>query len=373
MNAHALAVSAPPPVATAKPQQAPLAPAAPVVIRLDQVTRTFRPKGGAPVTALDAVSLAVREGEVVGVIGRSGAGKSTLVRIVNGLESPSAGRVEVGGVAIATLPAHAARVARRSIGMVFQHFNLLASRTAAGNIALPLEIAGAPPGEIAARVDELLGLVGLTAQRERYPAELSGGQKQRVGIARALATRPKVLLCDEATSALDPETTQQILQLLGRIRNELRLSIVLITHEMAVVKAIADSVAVIESGRIVEQGRTADVFARPRHAATRSLLRSADDLPASLRARLRSEPQNGGRAVIRVVFAGEQAGEPVLSRLARVVDIDINILAGQLEEIGGAPFGTLLIAVPSADVTLRAVVAALARLELAAEVVGYVA
>lgn len=298
------------------------------------------------------------------------------MRLINGLDRPSAGTVTVGGVEISALRERDARAARRQIGMVFQHFNLLSSRTAADNIALPLEIAGTSRAEIGPRVDELLGLVGLAEQRDRYPSELSGGQKQRVGVARALATRPKVLLCDEATSALDPETTQQILSLLRRIRDELDLTIVLITHEMSVVKAIADRVAVLDEGRVVEEGSTFELFARPKHATTRRFVGTVTGaaLPESLQERISRVPITGrNRAVLRITFAGTQADEPVLSRISRVVNIDLNILSGQIEEIGGRPFGTLVVAVPGDLVTVNAVTAALTRLELTVEVLGYVA
>ncbi|HZW48447.1 MAG TPA: ATP-binding cassette domain-containing protein, partial [Microvirga sp.] len=210
-----------------------LIPAEPIV-RLEKISKTFPGRDGQPVTALREIDLAVPQGSILGVIGRSGAGKSTLIRLVNGLEKPSSGKVIVDGANIAALPESALRHARRSIGMIFQHFNLLSSRTAADNIALPLEVAGYDKAEIRTRVEELLSLVGLSDKRNRYPSELSGGQKQRVGIARALATKPKVLLSDEATSALDPETTRSILDLLSRINEELGLTILLITHEMAV-------------------------------------------------------------------------------------------------------------------------------------------
>src|SRR6478736_3787627 len=261
-------------------------------------SKVFAGRQGAPVTALQDIDLTVPQGSILGVIGRSGAGKSTLIRLVNGLEKPSSGKVIVDGADIAALPEGALRHARRSIGMIFQHFNLLSSRTAAQNIALPLEVAGYDKAEIRTRVEELLALVGLTDKRNRYPSELSGGQKQRVGIARALATKPKVLLSDEATSALDPETTRSILDLLSRINAELGLTIVLITHEMAVIRSIARDVAVIENGRIVEKGNVFDVFTRPQHEVTRSFL--ADEtgraLPAHVANRLQSEPAEGGQA-----------------------------------------------------------------------------
>jgi D-methionine transport system ATP-binding protein len=346
------------------------------VIVLDHVSKQFVARGrGEPVAALDDVSLQIRAGEIVGIIGRSGAGKSTLVRLINGLEYPTKGTLSVAGTRLADLSERKARDARRNIGMVFQHFNLLSSKTAAQNIALPLRIAGEDKAKTTRRVDELLDLVGLSEQRDRYPAELSGGQKQRVGVARALATAPKVLLCDEATSALDPETTEQILELIARIRREIGVTIVLITHEMAVVKAIADRVAVLEKGRVVEQGETFDVFSAPKHPTTRSFLNtlSSARLPDSIRDALTPQPVGAGRAVIRILFTGPQAEQPVLSRLARTLAIDINIISGQVETVGGRGFGTLVISTPADTASVEAVKAALTRLELNAEVLGYVA
>jgi D-methionine transport system ATP-binding protein len=356
-------------------QATPLASGRAPVIAFEHVTKTFQPRdSAASVTALDDVSLKVPEGEILGIIGRSGAGKSTLVRVINGLEKPTSGRILVDGIALSDLPEASAREARRSIGMVFQHFNLLSSRTAAGNIALPLEIAGASRETIAARTSELLGLVGLTTQRDRYPSELSGGQKQRVGIARALAAKPKVLLCDEATSALDPETTAQILSLLARIRRELGVTIVIITHEMAVVKSIADRVAVLDHGKLVEQGPTFEIFLRPQNAATKAFVNSVTGIgiPEDIRARLIDAPVPGGSAILRILFSGPHAGEPVLSRLTQMTAADINILAGQVDSIAGHPFGTFIVTVPSEPAALSAVRAALAKLELPVEVLGYV-
>ena len=276
---------------------------------------------------------------MLGVIGRSGAGKSTLIRLVNGLEKPTTGRVIVDGADIAVLPETALRHARRSIGMIFQHFNLLSSRTAAENIALPLEVAGFDKAAIHGRVEELLALVGLSDKHNRYPAELSGGQKQRVGIARALATKPKVLLSDEATSALDPETTRSILDLLARINAELGLTIVLITHEMAVIRSIAREVAVIEGGRIVEKGNVFDVFTRPQHEVTRSFL--ADEtgrtLPAYIANRLQTEPTGTGKPSSASAFAA-LTPRTRFWRVSRAnCNIEANILAGSVDEIAGPP------------------------------------
>src|ERR1700690_48603 len=245
------------------------------IIAFANVSKVYPARNeSAQVVALDDIDLQVPEGAIVGVIGKSGAGKSTLIRLINGLERPSSGQVWVNGTDVTTLDERGLRQARRSIGMIFQHFNLLSSRTAFENIALPLEIAGFAKSEIANVVEPLLAMVGLSDKRDRYPAELSGGQKQRVGIARALATKPKVLLSDEATSALDPETTDQILSLLKTINAELKLTILFITHEMMVVKKLADRVAVLEGGRIVEQGTTYEIFANPRHETTKRFVGS---------------------------------------------------------------------------------------------------
>jgi D-methionine transport system ATP-binding protein len=344
------------------------------IVRLEGVGKVFPARrGGTAVAALDGIDLTVARGSVLGVIGRSGAGKSTLIRLVNGLEKPSSGRVIVDGDEISALPERALRDARRSIGMIFQHFNLLSSRTAAQNIALPLEVAGYGKAAIRARVEELLALVGLADKRDRYPAELSGGQKQRVGIARALATKPKVLLSDEATSALDPETTRSILDLLARINAELGLTILLITHEMAVIRSIAREVAVIDNGQIVERGSVYDLFTRPQHPVTRSFLgdEAGRVLPPHLAARLTPEGSARSQAVVRVVFRGPHATDPVLARLARELGIDANILSGSVDEIAGQPFGTLVIGLPQPS--LSPALAFLKQHGLDTEVLGHVA
>lgn len=239
------------------------------LVRLVDVTKSYA-AGDRP--ALDGVSLEVARGEVFGVIGQSGAGKSTLIRLLNGLERPTSGSVLIEGVDLATLGAPALRATRRRIGMIFQNFGLLGAQTVAANIAFPLTLAGVPRAEKDARVATLLERVGLTDHRGKYPAMLSGGQKQRVGIARALATAPDILLCDEATSALDPETTRSMLALLRELNRELGLTIVLITHEMDVVRAVCDRIAVLDAGQLVETGSVEDVFAGARHPATRRML-----------------------------------------------------------------------------------------------------
>ncbi|MFZ1180802.1 MAG: ATP-binding cassette domain-containing protein, partial [Herbaspirillum sp.] len=260
------------------------------MIEIQALTQRFR-SGNSTVEAVRNVDLSIRPGEIFGIIGRSGAGKSTLVRTINLLSRPGSGRVILDGEDMTTLPAAALRAARRRIGMIFQHFNLLSSRTVYDNIALPLELAGLSKAGIAGKVEPLLELVGLTGLQNRYPAQISGGQKQRVGIARALANDPKVLLSDEATSALDPETTRAILELLRRINREMGLTIVLITHQMEVIKMICDRVAVMEAGQVIEQGDVLDVFFRaPRHAVTRALIGDviAHELPKGVLERLRA-------------------------------------------------------------------------------------
>jgi D-methionine transport system ATP-binding protein len=346
------------------------------LIRFDNVTKRFAARRGqAEVRALEGIDLAIPKGAIVGVIGRSGAGKSTLIRLVNGLERPSSGAVVVDGVDVAGLGETGLRDVRRSIGMIFQHFNLLSSRTVFDNVGLPLEIAGASRDEIRRAVEPLLALVGLTDKRDRYPAELSGGQKQRVGIARALATSPKVLLCDEATSALDPETTSSILRLLKRVNDELGVTILLITHEMPVIKEICDRVAVLDGGRVVEEGDVFEVLTKPRHPITASFLASVTgiDLPADVTKALQPEPITGGEAVVRITFTGENATTPVISRLTTTLGIDFNILAGRVERIAGRPYGALVVSLPAEGPGLSAALAALSQIGLGAEVLGYVA
>ncbi|MGI4859206.1 MAG: methionine ABC transporter ATP-binding protein [Janthinobacterium lividum] len=330
------------------------------MIELKNITQRFAgPRG--PIDALHGVNLSIAAGEVFGIIGRSGAGKSTLVRTINLLTRPSEGSVSVAGVELTTLKADALRRARREIGMIFQHFNLLSSRTVFGNIALPLELAGMSKAQIEKTVAPILDLVGLGAQRDRYPAQISGGQKQRVGIARALATQPKVLLSDEATSALDPETTRSILDLLKQINRELGLTVVLITHQMEVIKQICDRVAVLETGRLVETGRVIDVFLQPRHEVTRSMIGDviANELPPALKARIGERLVAGRDHLFRLAFTGEGVGDPVISETIRRFEIDISILHGQVDEIQGQAFGSLAVLASGAPGTVAQAMASL--------------
>jgi D-methionine transport system ATP-binding protein len=258
--------------------------------------------------------------------------------------------------------------------MIFQHFNLLSSRTVAGNVAFPLELFGRPRDELDSEVLPLLELVGLADKRDRYPAELSGGQKQRVGIARALAPHPAVLLCDEATSALDPETTQSILMLLRDIQKRLGLTLVLITHEMAVVKAIADRVAVLDRGEVVEQGTVFDVFTAPRTEVTRTFVRDLveRDLPPRLRERLRSQPTPRSRPVLRMIFTGPSAHSPIVAEVVRRFDVVLNILQANIDEIQGAPYGNMVVEASGGREALEAALRFIGDHGLKAEVLGYV-
>ncbi len=340
------------------------------------LTRVYpRTKASPEVTALVDVDLDVAPGEIYGVIGRSGAGKSTLIRAVNGLEKPTRGTVTVDGVEITALDDAGLRRERRKIGMIFQHFNLVSSRTAHDNVALPLEFAGVDRRTIAARVEPLLELVGLSDKRDRYPVELSGGQKQRVGIARALATDPKVLLCDEATSALDPETTRSILTLLKDVNRGLGVTVLLITHEMDVVKQICDRVGVIEAGRIIEQGPTYDVITRPKTETAKSFLGTLTgrELPPMLAARIRPEREGTRQTLLRLGFTGDTAEEPTIARLSRRFGADVAILQAQVDEIAGKPFGSITVAIDNEHLEDDSIAAFLAEAGVSVERIGHVA
>ncbi|WP_226673493.1 methionine ABC transporter ATP-binding protein [Rossellomorea aquimaris] len=311
------------------------------MIRVQNVTKVFETKNG-PFTALRDVSFEVKKGEIYGVIGFSGAGKSTLVRCLNFLEKPSSGDIYIEGRSLKDQSAIDLRKERHRIGMIFQHFNLFQSRTVAGNIAYPLKLAKWPKDKINERVKELLAFVGLEDKAKHYPDELSGGQKQRVGIARALATSPSILLCDEATSALDPQTTESILNLLKRINAEYGITIVMITHEMGVIREICDKVAVMENGEIVEEGSVFDIFSNPQTSTTRNFVKSVmnDQLPASVLDKLNDSRE--GR-ICRLIFKGDSTGTPILSETAKTFNAHINVLFGQITELQGKPFGNLIV------------------------------
>lgn len=299
--------------------------------------------------ALAGVDLHIRKGEVFGIIGRSGAGKSTLIRMLNLLERPTEGTVQVDGQDITAFSDAQLRTYRHSVGMVFQHFNLLRSRTVLDNVCFPLRLTGLTRDARIARAREVLALVGLSDHLNKYPGQLSGGQQQRVGIARALANRPRLLLCDEATSALDPETTQSILSLLGDINQRLGLTIVLITHSMDVIRAVCDRVAVIEAGRIVEFGDVIEVFLHPQHDATQSLLSESGVDAQGWRAM--ADGLEG--RLLRLSFRGENTSQPVLSRISRELLLDLSILQGSVGRIKDVPVGQLVIAARGPEEGLR--------------------
>ena len=345
------------------------------MIEIRDLTLTYQgPKG--PVHALRDLQLEIASGEVFGIIGRSGAGKSSLVRCMNLLNRPTSGAVIVNGQDLTQLSESELRRARRDIGMVFQHFNLLSSRTVFDNVALPLELADVGKSEIERRVTALLKLVGLDHLADRYPAQISGGQKQRVGIARALASEPKVLLSDEATSALDPETTRSILELLRKVNRELGVTVVLITHQMQVIKQIADRVAVIDGGSIVEIGPVVDVFTRPQQAITKSLIEEIvpQELPASVLARVqqlgRQLPAGSSGRLLRLAYAGESAYQPILSHLIRELGLDLSILHGQIDEIQEQTFGSLAVYASGAAAQIEAAVAHLRASGVQVQVMG---
>ncbi|TCL39127.1 D-methionine transport system ATP-binding protein [Anaerospora hongkongensis] len=345
------------------------------MIKLSGITKTYQGSAG-QVQALKGIDLKIEQGEIFGVIGKSGAGKSTLIRCINMLEQPSTGSVTVDNQELTTMNEQDLRNMRKKIGMIFQHFNLLSSRTVYDNVAFPLELAGKSKAEIAADVLPLLELVGLTDKKDQYPSQLSGGQKQRVGIARALASKPLVLLCDEATSALDPQTTKSILDLLKSINEKLKLTIVLITHEMQVIKEICHHVAVIEGGLIIEQGPVLDIFTKPKSATTREFIRAIInyDLPdIFLDTSFSDTPLPDGNLVLRLSFIGHAAGEPIIAGMIRRFNVDTSILYGNIDHIQSTPFGTLLVELSGEQQNIESALNYLRAKDLGIEVIGYVA
>jgi D-methionine transport system ATP-binding protein len=305
--------------------------------------------GGQQVAALNGIDLKINKGEIFGVIGFSGAGKSSLIRCVNLLERPTSGNVIVDGHNLTSMSVKEVREIKKNIGMVFQHFNLLNSKTVFANVAMPLTLAKVPKDAIKKRVQELLEFVGLSDKADYYPDQLSGGQKQRIGIARALATQPSILLCDEATSALDPQTTSSILQLLKKINNEYNITILIITHEMAVIREICDRVAVIEAGKIIEEGTVFDVFSAPKTQTAKNFVSTVmnDQLPDSIKEII--QKHDGMQRIFRINFVGTTAGQPLLSQLAKQFDIHINVLFGNITELQGTPFGNLIVEFQGSD------------------------
>lgn len=312
------------------------------MIRFEEVTKVYH-SGKNDITALNGINLDIKEGEIFGVIGLSGAGKSSLIRCVNLLERPTSGRVFINNQELTSLSEKEVRKIRHGIGMVFQHFNLLNSKTVFKNVAMPLILAKVPKKQIHERVLELLDFVGLKDQADKYPDQLSGGQKQRIGIARALATNPKILLCDEATSALDPQTTASILDLLKKVNKAYGITILLITHEMEVIRDICDRVAVLEHGKIVEVGTVFEVFSNPATPTARNFVSTVmhDEVPESILKSIAG--QNSERHIYRIVFVGDAASDPLISHISKKFNVDTNILYGQITELQNIPFGNLIV------------------------------
>lgn len=318
------------------------------MIEIKNMGKIFHSANG-PIVALDGIDLVIEDGEIFGIIGLSGAGKSTLVRCINLLERPTSGSVIVDGNDLMKLPQKELLRMRRSIGMIFQGFNLLEQRNVIGNVCYPLEIAGVPKQEARKRAAELIELVGLSDRIKSYPSQLSGGQKQRVAIARALATNPRYLLCDEATSALDPNTTKQILDLIKHINKTMGVTIIVITHEMKVIDSICDRVAVIDKSKIAEVGRVSDVFTNPQSDIAKELI-----LPGNQTAENITEGTK-----LRIVFDGKESTEPVIANLILESGVPINILFADTKDVGGTAVGQMLIQVPDGDRAIERVCACL--------------
>lgn len=325
--------------------------------------------------ALKNVSLTVNHNEIVGVIGKSGAGKSTLIRCVNLLERPTSGTVRVAGQDLTAMSTAALRHARLQMGMIFQQFNLLSARTVFDNIALPLRLAGIKKTEITKKINPLLDLVGLADKKNNFPAQLSGGQKQRVAIARALVMQPNIVLCDEATSSLDPQNTESVLNLLREINQQLKLTILLITHEMHVIKQICDRVIVLDEGKIIEQGSVADIFAYPKMAVTQYFVDSAlkAELPILLKEKISDKPQLNSIPVWRIYFRGHAAAEPIIAQLAKEYGLTLNILQANLECIQHFTIGIMVASIESIDANMSQGLQFLANKGLQVETIGYVA
>lgn len=314
------------------------------MITIENLSKSFE-SGGNKIWAVKDINLHVNKGEIFGIIGLSGAGKSTLIRCLNRLEEPTQGKIIIDGVDITSLNKKELRESRKEIGMIFQHFNLLAQKTVYENIAFPLELEKFNKNEINAKVRTLLDYVELTDKKDAYPSELSGGQKQRVAIARALANNPKILLSDEGTSALDPKTTKSILELLNRIRNEFELTIVLITHQMEVVKDICDKVAIIESGKIIETNTALELFRNPK-------TKTAKEFISSLKSNVEEEfikPEQFNGKIIRLSFLGRSAKKPIVSRMIRRFNIEVNILSGNINELMSTSVGHLILELSGED------------------------
>lgn len=341
------------------------------MIRVENVSKTYTGKQGT-VEAVKDVSLEISRGEIFGVIGFSGAGKSTLIRLLNGLETVTSGHIYINEKDITTLKRKELLKERQKIAMIFQHFNLLWSRTVEENIAFSLEIAGVPKADRKAKVAELIDLVGLTGREKSYPSQLSGGQKQRVGIARALANDPEVLLCDEATSALDPKTTKDILKLLVEINQELGLTIVLITHEMHVVRQICHRVAVMEEGRVVESGEVIEVFKNPQQSITKQFVgeERVDDEIDEVFHHLSTSLRPG--VAVRIQYLGDRTGDAVLSEAIRKLDATVSILQAKVNITQKGILGSMIILIEEESSKAEEVIEYLKQAEIIVEVLEHV-
>ncbi len=343
------------------------------MIKLENITKTY--DGKAQVHALKGINMTIDDGEIFGIIGKSGAGKSTLVRCINMLERPTSGNVIIDDKNMTNMSDAELRAERKNIGMIFQHFNLLSSRTVFDNIAFPLELVGASKEAIHKKVADLLELVGLTERQYNYPSQLSGGQKQRVGIARALASDPKILLCDEATSALDPQTTKAILELLQDINKRLGITIVIITHEMAVIKEICDRVAVIEGGVIKEQDRVVDVFTNPQSQTMKDFVKSIInmELPAGIKKMgITDQPAPGHGMLVRLRFKGKETNDPIVASIVEKFHTYVSVLYGNIDYIQDEPFGYLIVVVMGDMEAQAKALAYIKELPVGSEVLGYV-
>lgn len=343
------------------------------MIILNQITKKYATANG-EIDALHNINLHVNPGEIFGIIGKSGAGKSTLIRCVNLLEKPSEGKVIVDGEELTALSKAGLRQARHKIGMIFQHFNLLSSRTVYQNIALPLELANYSRQQIAATIDPLLELTGLTNKKNDYPAQLSGGQKQRVAIARALAYKPKVLLSDEATSALDPETTNNILELLKNIRDSLKLTILLITHEMSVIKACCDRVGILYQGQLIEENDVGEFFAHPKTQVAKNFIDSSmpQSLPPAITGQILAFEQPNTHPVWRLRFLEKAVTQPIIAQLINQFNLRVNILLANVDYIKKQAMGVMILAVDGDKANLQAGMQHLQLLNIEIEVIGYV-
>lgn len=318
------------------------------MIRIEDLSKDFY-IGKDKLTAVDNVNLKINKGEIFGIIGLSGAGKSTLIRCINRLEEPSSGNIFIENIDITTLDKESLRLMRKEIGMIFQHFNLLLQKTVYENIAFPLQLDGVNKSQIDKRVTELLEYVELTDKKQAYPSQLSGGQKQRVAIARALANNPKILLSDEGTSALDPKTTKSILGLLNRIRNELGITIVMITHQMEVVKEVCDRVAIMENGRIVESNTVENLFREPKTKTAYTFINSLQNV-------VEEEiinPDDFSGTIIRLSFLGDSAKKPIVSKAIRQFNIDVNILSGNINKLQENNVGYLILELIGEDLEIK--------------------